>query len=133
LNIVGHSHGGNVGILVSQKTDKKIDNLVTLATPVRSDYQPNYDNIGRHINAYSNLDIIQSMGGNSNLLRATISLVGVLGVWASGQEFGPAGRTYEGAENIDVTKESFSLMPWRVHSNFWQDTSVWDRVGTLYP
>jgi pimeloyl-ACP methyl ester carboxylesterase len=47
LNIVGHSHGGNIGILVIQMTNRKIDNLVTLGTPMRSDYQPNSETIAK--------------------------------------------------------------------------------------
>src|SRR3989338_728296 len=59
FNVGGISHGGNGANIFSQLYDGKIDNLITVGTPVRSDYQPNYDNIGNHYNAYSNIDFVQ--------------------------------------------------------------------------
>jgi pimeloyl-ACP methyl ester carboxylesterase len=42
LNIVAHSHGGNVAFLASQQVNRQINNLVTLGTPIR-EYQPNLE------------------------------------------------------------------------------------------
>ncbi len=143
LNIVGHSHGGNIGILVSQKTERKIDNLVTLGTPARSDYQPNYDMVGRHINAYSNVDMIQGGGGGQTNLSAVLlgtvgnafGIPGAIIGYALGNilgwgEFGSAGRKFSGAENISVTKEAGRFSPFSSHSNLLQ-SSVWSRVDKL--
>jgi len=129
LNIVGHSHGGNIGILASQMTDKKIDNLVTLATPVRRSYRPNYGNIGNHINVYNSNDSIQKFGGGL-VSRALGYIAG--GVWGylagSRFEFGPAGRTFsEPSANIDVASTNKEGGIIENHS-FWQDTSIWSKV-----
>ncbi|MCX5695018.1 MAG: hypothetical protein NT014_07895 [Candidatus Omnitrophica bacterium] len=69
LNIVGYSHGGNIAFLASQgKLQHKIDNLVTLGTPIR-EYKPNMANISNLITAYSAFDRVQSMlGGRSSNL-----------------------------------------------------------------
>lgn len=137
LNIVGHSHGGNIAILVSQKTNRKIDNLVTLATPVRADYQPNYAIISRHLNAYSIIDMAQFMGGGQFLLSKLIGglLLGPVGGWLGGKfnfgEFGLAGRAYQGAENVAATKATFSINPVRLHANFWVNSKIWRVIDRL--
>jgi len=135
LNIVGHSHGGNIGILVSQMIDRKIDNLVTLGTPVRSDYQPNYDMIGRHVNVYSSLDLGQKFAGGqfsaTGLLGRLFGKTGAsIGDALSWGEFGLAGRKFNGAENINVTIPSFNINPIRLHANLWRDAGVWTKVET---
>jgi len=92
LNIIAHSHGGNIAFLASQLGLKhKIDNLVILGTPIRNDYQPNKANIGNIFNIYTQYDEIQLHGGK--------------GKWYSflfGGEAGPAGRTLENAKNINL-------------------------------
>lgn len=136
LNIVGHSHGGNIAILVSRQIDRKIDNLVTLATPVRDDYQPNQAMIGRHVNAYSILDLVQGLGGGSFSLTKLMGglLLGPVGGWLGGKfnfgEFGLAGRFFPRAENVDVTKQSgYGL----INSHFiTQMPAVWARISRLF-
>jgi RHS repeat-associated protein len=50
LNIVGFSHGGNIGLMASRLIwNHKIDNLVLLATPIRG-YKMNRENIGKIYN-----------------------------------------------------------------------------------
>ena len=132
LNIVGHSHGGNIGILTSQKTDRKIDTLVTLGTSIRSDYQPNYDMIDKHINAYSNIDPVQIVGGQA---FGGLGLKGTV-PGSTGSTFQvpvyygfiPAGRKFDGAENVNVTIEAG--FP-GIHSNLWQNSGVWSKVSDL--
>ncbi len=68
LNIVAHSHGGNV---VKEYTNlegsTKIDNLVTLGTPQRSDYNLNQSKVVNYLNGYSNHDMVQSNGYTDSL------------------------------------------------------------------
>lgn len=116
LNVVGYSHGGSVAIQASNMNlDHKIDTLVTIGTPVRPDYAPNYNAIQNHINAYSSFDMVQSLlGGN-------------IGVYYP--EFGPAGRTYPNAKNINVMYES-APGPLKSHYDL-PSTAVWSRIDTL--
>jgi len=65
-----------------------------LATPIRG-YKMNRENIGKIYNFYSNYDYIQSvLGGKKYYLPST--------PFSSDLEFGPAGRTIEGAININI-------------------------------
>ncbi len=64
LNIVSHSHGGNVVKEYSNRADAEfIDVFVGLGTPQRGDYNMNGENIGRYINVYSSHDGVQPNGG----------------------------------------------------------------------
>jgi len=59
ITIIGFSHGGNVAIeaismLYVQGID--IQTLITIATPVRSDYQLTGSNVGQHVNVFSRQD-----------------------------------------------------------------------------
>ncbi len=129
LNIVGHSHGGNIAIQYSQSSNRQIDNLVTLGTPVRSDYQPNYDMIGTHINAYSNLDLAQ-FGGGQAFARGGVGIQ----VSPLGPSYGfiPAGRIFSGASNIGVTAETFAINPIKLHSNLWMNPGVWSKISNEF-
>lgn len=118
LNIVAHSHGGNVAFLASQSTTHKIDTLVTLGTPIRNDYTPNESNIRQHLQVYSNNDQVQSHGG------------GNWHAWRGGQgELGSAGRTLDmsGVKNLDATKYT-DWGPKQSHSDLWMKTEVWNNV-----
>jgi len=137
LNIVGHSHGGNIAIDASNNINKSINTLVTLATPVRVvGYNPSRNNIGKHINAYSWLDPVQKSGGGATSLSEQIgnTVFGPIGV-AVGRylglyEFGTAGRTFPGAENMNVTWQA-GLDPRYIHS-MWRSTEVWDKISNSY-
>ncbi len=135
LNIIGHSHGGNIGILLSNILDRKIDNLITLSTPVRQDYKPSYDNIGKHIQLYSNNDMIQFFGGGS------YSLTQAFLAWCTAcsqvykntplnkYEFGPTlSRTFSKAENINYTDFTRTSGPIKSHSVSWNNSGVWKMV-----
>jgi RHS repeat-associated protein len=67
IRLVGHSHGGNVGILVANMLAEKgikVDTLITIGTPVRNDYQLNRGvTVGQHINVFNRGDVIQHSGG----------------------------------------------------------------------
>ncbi len=120
LNIVAHSHGGNVVMEATSMLHHTIDNLVTLGTPVRPDYQPNMSIIANHVNAYSTRDGVQINGGNDSSLSSLGETIGILMPRLSaqtgkfigsmvarqlgGQEAGTAGRTFNGAFNIDITQ-----------------------------
>lgn len=113
LNIVAHSHGGNVAFAASGQINHKIDTMVTLGTPIRGDYQPSLGNIGRLLNVYSNNDNIQTHGG-------CCTTRGMF--WGAGEE-GPAGRTLSGSnvENIDATNEAGG------HSELWKKPDTWEK------
>ena len=111
LNIVAHSHGGNV---VASATNKglshKIDTLVTLGTPIRTDYKFNGSMIGQHLNVYSNNDSVQTIGGpmRRDGWKITVS----------------AERTLSspGVQNLDATAEANG------HSELWTKPGTWDKI-----
>ena len=102
----------------------KIDNLVTLGTPIRSDYKPNTNAIGNHINVYSQYDDVQKGGGFSN---TTISVFGSR--MPVHMEMGPAGQRLGSATNIEAGLPD--LGPIQTHSALWQNESVWRKVEPL--
>ncbi len=106
ITLVGHSHGGNVAIeaanlMVNMEefNDIKI-NLLTINTPVRDDYQLSSSALKRvtHINVYDPKDPVQIIGGNiySKIPRGEPTLLDFFG------EYGPAGRIFKNAMNIQV-------------------------------
>jgi RHS repeat-associated protein len=103
LNIVAHSHGGNVvGQATQEGLAHKIDTLVTLGTPVRSDYKPNESQIGLHLNVYSNNDQVQQEGQTP---------------------FAPASRTmWAPARNLDASSQANG------HSELWEKPGTWDKI-----
>jgi RHS repeat-associated protein len=114
LNIVSHSHGGNVVAEATQEgLSHKIDTLVTLGVPVRSDYQFNESVISQHLNVYSNHDYVQRAGG---------MMISVPTPYGSVPAEIPAGRQVPGVQNLDATSTASS------HSNLWQQPQTWDQV-----
>ena len=94
ITLIAHSHGGNVCIeaindIVEQDLfpGREI-NLLTINTPVRSDYQLSEKAQQRvnHVNVYNPKDPIQALGG-----------------FTGGVEVGSAGRTFRNAKNIEVS------------------------------
>lgn len=114
LNIIGHSHGGNVGILASALIDRQVDNLVTLGTPVRTVYQPS-TNVSNHINVYSRFDKVQRLGEVGDPLTVT----------------GIDPRLYSGANNVGVGLRA-GIFPTKSHTNLWQNKSVWSLVDSRF-
>ncbi|PJE64160.1 MAG: hypothetical protein COU90_04795 [Candidatus Ryanbacteria bacterium CG10_big_fil_rev_8_21_14_0_10_43_42] len=132
LNIVGHSHGGNIANLVSQMTERRIDTLVTLGTPTSGDYQPNYDRIGQHVNAYSNKDFVQKFGGTQTSVSEVLGRVafGNFGRWLGAKlsigQFGWGGRQYSKASNYNATGDTSFI---GAHSDLWRNENVWNNIS----
>jgi RHS repeat-associated protein len=125
LNIVAHSHGGNVAFEASWLLNRPIDNLITLGTPIRSDYALNSNRVGRHFQVYSENDLVQSSGGYG---------AGYFGGDYPGTrvpyhgEQGPAGRRYYGpkSKNLEATY-LISDGPLQSHTDLWKDSAPWER------
>jgi RHS repeat-associated protein len=131
LNIIAHSHGGNIAFEASQKIEHAIDNLVTLAMPVRNDYQPNIAMIKNNLNLYSNYDAIQVFGGGqmsvTELLGNAFGERGKkIGEFIGFGEFGRAGFWVNSAKNIDVSRDTVGTM-WGSHTKTWTKPQVWDK------
>jgi hypothetical protein len=78
LNIIMHSHGGNIGNAFTNlyKGDKKVDNMIYLGTPVRDDYPINYkvfDKKAKILNVYDSSDLVQRLGGIDDKGRSLAS------------------------------------------------------------
>ena len=61
LSLICHRHGGNVAILAT-RLDLKIDKLILLGVPIRTDYTPDVRNVGILHNVYVPWDAWQSAG-----------------------------------------------------------------------
>jgi RHS repeat-associated protein len=110
IRLVGHSHGGNVSILVTNMLANAgitVDTLITIATPVRHDYQLTQGiEIGQHINLYSLGDMVQGYGGS--IWR---------GFHASSK------RRDAGATNVHVYAGMIGMI--EVHSYMHSNVDVW--------
>jgi RHS repeat-associated protein len=105
ITLVGHSHGGNVNIeainmMVEMEEFQGVTiNLLTINTPVRSDYQlsDKAQSSVNHINVYDTKDPVQSKGGGGTVVlpdnKSSVKGTG---------EYGSAGRTFNNATNISV-------------------------------
>jgi hypothetical protein len=62
LDIIAHSHGGNVCFLAS-RMGLNIRKLITLGTPIRTEYPPDVRQTGIIHNAYSTHDHVQTPTG----------------------------------------------------------------------
>ena len=117
LNIIAHSHGGNVAIqAINMGLGRAVDNLITLGTPARNDYilshpaasAPNF------VAASNDADPIQANGGNSTW----VPHVG---------EAGAAGRDEPGAFNLRIFT---GLLPVpALHSELHESEEVWKQVA----
>jgi RHS repeat-associated protein len=132
LNIVGLSHGGNVAIEVSRLTKHKIDTLVTLGTPSRADYEPNAAMINQHLSAYSQRDPVQTSGGGQFSISQIVGgffgpIGGAVGSYLHWGEFGPAGRTFPDATNINATSNQRGIA---AHGALWRTNSAaWSQIN----
>ena len=121
LNIVAHSHGGNVALAaINMSLGKPVDNLVTLGTPSRSGYrllEPS--RVSHWTNVYNSFDKIQTHGGGNYL---------------SSFQTGPAARTEPGALNLnwDVNLGAFESHR-ALHSDAaWQFTAPHLHLGSQW-
>ncbi|MCC5926968.1 MAG: hypothetical protein JJU41_10460 [Bacteroidetes bacterium] len=114
INIVAHSHGGNVGILaanmLSERTNGElsVDNLITIGTPSRDEYRAGDGVVGNHVNIFSNNDAVQVLGGYDTY-RISSSATGLMFIGL------PAGRIQPGARNVNATQPA-GRNPIRSHS-----------------
>ena len=116
ITTAAHSHGGNVAI-ESTNLGAYHDNLITMGTPVRDDYIPNYNNIGSHLNVYNNKDPVQSIGGYTDIYPpSSDSSIYYDVTFSKGNgdplihlEAGSAGRTFPQAQNIEITSSATGL------------------------
>ncbi|MCF6148938.1 MAG: hypothetical protein E3K37_09785 [Candidatus Kuenenia sp.] len=69
LDIIAHSHGGNV-CLFATRLGLKIRKLITLGTPVRLEYLPDLRNIEILYNVFSTRDLVQTPAGTFPNRRA---------------------------------------------------------------
>ncbi len=99
VQLIAHSHGGNVSIeaanILKEKYNITVDRLVLLGTPSRGDYKINKDSVTDVINVYNRNDLVQILGGFDTPFGVGIKILG-----------GFAGRNRsnnEGAVEINVT------------------------------
>jgi hypothetical protein len=102
INIIGHSHGGNVAIIAANILYEvygiQLDNLVVLGTPQRDEYSLIPDAAKNFVSVFNYLDVVQTSGGNITEGYGSVNPFGVLF-----GEIGPAGRIHPFAQNLDVT------------------------------
>lgn len=123
INIVAHSHGGNVAALASfsKELRHKIEIIVNLNRPIRSDYTTNRPMVNRMINAFSYADEVQPYGGacsdGRRVERAVLSCN--LNPFSGSK----AERLHNlGAQNIDVTRWAPG------HSDIRLFPQAWDKL-----
>lgn len=109
LNIIAHSHGGNIAIEASWLVNRSFTTFVTFGTPIRDDYKPS-PMLGNWLNVYSKYDAIQVNGGYNGSF-----------CFGFGQ-CGPANRTHPLAINID---SKINTGPFDTHSDLWRDRTIW--------
>jgi hypothetical protein len=116
LNIVSHSHGGNVVAEATQEgLSHKIDHLVTLGVPVRADYSFDESAIGQHLNVFSYHDNVQRAGG---------MMITIPTLYGNVPAEIPADRQIHqgGVKNLDATSTASG------HSDLWQSPGTWDKI-----
>ena len=117
LNIVAHSHGGNAAFAATQSgLSHKMDNFVTLGTPIRSDHTANTSLIGNHVNLFSNFASVQTHSGFSKSM-------GTCGV--SRSQSGPAGWIVGSATDVEAGLPDLGSAGVKNHSARWENTDVW--------
>jgi RHS repeat-associated protein len=133
LTVVGHSHGGNVGVLAANILKKKgvqVDNIITINTPVR-EYQLDEGAATRHVNIYQEWDPVQAGGGNAVNIpdggiiipmpgSTPIVIPTFEGSKQGTGEMGPAGRRFDGAINIGVPMDRNNIHNTHNTPNQWQ-------------
>ena len=111
LNIIAHSHGGNVAIAaINMGLGHKVDNLVTLGTPSTSSYRLNGTaGVSNWVNVFNVFDKLQTHGGGAD---------------DSPLQSGAAARTQPLAYNLELDENLGAL-----DSHTWLHSSeAWDGV-----
>jgi hypothetical protein len=97
LNIVAHSHGGNVvKTYTGLSGARKIDTLVNLGTPQRDDFQINAGKVDEYLNVFSIHDFVQTHGGYTDIHNPITGNT-------THVEVGPAGRQDPTALNVEAS------------------------------
>ena len=113
IRLVGHSHGGNIAIMVANELllnhRMTTDTLITIGTPVRDEYQITFrGTVGQHINVYSPQDFTQITGGSMLI----------------------SGRTFKNAENVEIQQPHW-VNPLRLwfenHSSMHSNVDIWNK------
>ena len=129
--MIGHSHGGNVTIIVANilaQNGIKVETLVTIATPVREYQLDKGVTVGQHINVYNNSDQVQIRGGHVGIHIASIALIGVEGYKAL--LLPSAGRKFSKAINKNA-EDAFDLFsPIGSHSSMHSNIKIWEKYIT---
>jgi RHS repeat-associated protein len=119
LNIIAHSHGGNVAIAaINIGLGHKVDNLVTLGTPSTASYRLNgIAGVSNWVNVFNRFDKMQTHGAGAD---------------DSPLQSGAAARTQPLATNLELDEDfgAFGSHSW-LHS-----PEAWDKVLpqlSLYP
>ncbi|MFC4306052.1 lipase family protein, partial [Cohnella boryungensis] len=113
IRLVGHSHGGNVAIMLTNlmaEKGVKVETLITIATPVRG-YKLKTE-VGQHINMYNNRDFVQTELG---VPKWKI----ILGISGS--------RKMKGADNVrakDAEKKGTKI---QAHSSMHSNIDIWKK------
>ncbi|GGH61427.1 hypothetical protein GCM10008014_36860 [Paenibacillus silvae] len=112
IRLVGHSHGGNVAILLANLLEKKgmkVETLITVATPVR-EYKLD-TKVGQHIQMYNNRDSVQmDMGGKW---------------WRLGFA-STSTRKFKGADNVRA-KDGETGSKIEAHSTMHSNVDIWKK------
>ncbi len=113
LNVIAHSHGGNVALAASQlELTHKIDNLITLGTPGEGAdmYAPNWNNIGKWYNIQASTD------------------------WVPGMDSDVDATNREGARNFVVPTPGLGHLGGNgsAHSSLWQNNNIRNQWWTWW-
>jgi RHS repeat-associated protein len=127
INIIGHSHGGNVAIIAANILYEvygiQLDNLVVLGTPQRDEYSLIPDAAKNFVSVFNYLDVVQTSGGNITESLYYLPSIG---------EIGPARRIQPLATNLNVSPWIPSTtLPWTAHGMMHRSTVVMYEVSRL--
>ena len=111
IRLTGHSHGGNVQKIVTQKLveqgyDNIVDDMLLLGTPVRDDYKINNNALKTNtkvINAYDSSDFVQK-NGNLDGTKSEVIINILKGKGNGGKQIIQNNRK---VKNIQVESPSF--------------------------
>ncbi|MCL2717361.1 MAG: thioesterase domain-containing protein [Lachnospiraceae bacterium] len=116
IRLIGHSHGGNVAILVANmlaEENIKVETLITIGTPVREYHlnRKSKTNIEEFLSIYNKGDAVQKVGG--------------------GIGHGLAGRKFynNGVKNIKVPRDKL-FGPKHNHSFMHSSIDIWEQYIT---
>ena len=122
IRLIGHSHGGNVAVMVVNILAEKnidVETLVTIATPVRGYQLEKGATVKQHINVYNNSDQVQVRGGHVALQVTSNLFFGISGTSAR--------RTFTNATNINAKDAGQWYNPIDSHSSMHSNIAIWKK------